>query len=50
MLEFLVGCGDLFGSINTAVMQQGFFQLIYGYIVFASGLCVFAMARRTFKA
>lgn len=49
MLDFIVGCGDLFGSINAALLQQDFFMLIFGYIVLATGGCVFVMARRTFK-
>ena len=50
MLEFMVGCGDLFGSVNAALMQQDFFWLIFGYIVLAVGGGVLLMARRTFKA
>ncbi len=50
MLEFLKGCGDLFGSVNAALMRQDFFQLIFGYLVLACGFGAFSMARRTFKA
>ncbi len=49
MMEFLVGCGDLFGSINTALMTQDFFMLLFGYIVLVAGGAALLMARRTFK-
>lgn len=49
MLDFVAGCGDLFGSVNAALMQQDFFWLIFGYIVLVIGGGVLIQARRTFK-